>query len=462
MKSKMNVKSILIMAIIGIISFFFINMSLAADTGKVNVETANLREKADDKSKILDLVSLNQEVEILEKSGDWYKVKAKGITGYLRQDLVKTNNEQTENNIQNNNTTTSTESQTTNSTEEQTEVNSQVQEQQDVNTEVQEQIATGKKIIAKNSKLKTLPIITASEISELKENDEVNCTEVLNGWAYIESNDSKGWIRKENLKNEKTESVQENKEEPKEEKTEEKEEQENKNEEAKTEQKTQTTKTMYVNTSSINLRTEANTKSGIVTTLPVNTAVEVIEEANGWCKVKVSGKEGYISASLLSDKKQETSRSIETPRKTEENKQTEKTEANNTNTQQQTTNTSSTSGSSVVEKAKSFIGSKYVYGGSSPNGFDCSGFTSYIYNQYGISLNRTAAGQNSNGTAVDRGNLQPGDLVLFGKSGINHVGIYVGNGQIVHAANASRGVTTDTINSGYYNTNYVGARRVIN
>ena len=68
--------------------------------------------------------------------------------------------------------------------------------------------------------------------------------------------------------------------------------------------------------------------------------------------------------------------------------------------------------------------------------------------------------QYNNGTAVSRANLQPGDLVMFGKSGINHVGIYAGGGMIVHAANSSRGVTTDTINSGYYNNNYVGARRI--
>lgn len=98
---------------------------------------------------------------------------------------------------------------------------------------------------------------------------------------------------------------------------------------------------------------------------------------------------------------------------------------------------------------------------SGPNSFDCSGFTSYVYRQHGISLNRTAAGQYSNGTAVARNNLQPGDLVMFGKSGINHVGIYIGGGNIVHAANRQRGVTIDTINSGYYNNNYVGARRVI-
>ena len=82
-----------------------------------------------------------------------------------------------------------------------------------------------------------------------------------------------------------------------------------------------------------------------------------------------------------------------------------------------------------------------------------------MYKHFGINLNRTAAAQYSNGTAVT--NLQAGDLVMFGKSGINHVGIYIGGNTFIHAANPSRGVTTDTLVSGYYKTNYVGARRIL-
>ena len=84
MKSKMNIKSIVIMAILGIISLFFINMSLAANTAKITVETANLRETADANSKILVQLSQNQEVEIVEEAGEWYKVKSNNITGYVR------------------------------------------------------------------------------------------------------------------------------------------------------------------------------------------------------------------------------------------------------------------------------------------------------------------------------------------------------------------------------------------
>ena len=205
------------------------------------------------------------------------------------------------------------------------------------------------------------------------------------------------------------------------------------------------------------LRAEPNTSSEIVANVTVNTSVDVYEEKDGWSKVKIKSltKEGYISTALLSDTKQETSRGTEATRN--------KTQKSTTPVVNETTTTTTTSegGTSVVAKAKQYIGSRYVYGGSSPSGFDCSGFTSYVYKQFGVSLNRTAAGQYSNGTAVSKSQLQPGDLVMFGKSGINHVGIYIGGGRMVHAANPSRGVTTDTINSGYYANNYVGARRVM-
>ncbi|MBE7026161.1 MAG: NlpC/P60 family protein [Ruminococcaceae bacterium] len=116
----------------------------------------------------------------------------------------------------------------------------------------------------------------------------------------------------------------------------------------------------------------------------------------------------------------------------------------------------------VVEEAMKYIGTPYVYGGSSPRGFDCSGFTSYVYRQLGVTLNRTAAGQASNGISVKKSELLPGDLVLFNTygSGIGHVGIYVGDGNMVHAPYSGQRVRVETINSGYYASTYVGARRI--
>lgn len=423
MKRKRNIKSIVLLAALGIATLFFINISFASTNAKVNVETANLRESADENSKILEQLSQGQEVEIVEKSSDWYKVKVKGMTGYLRQDLLTVK----EKNTVNANTTTSS--------EEKAEVETTKNEETKT-TDTEEK----SKIIVEDTKLKIIPSINATDIIEVKKDEEVIITETINDWVCVQTKTTKGWIYKEKLKSK-----------------------EDKKEEKQTTEQNQVVeesklKTLYIGSESVNLRKEANTNSEVVTKLSLNTAVDVYAEENGWSKVKVNGKEGYISSSLLSEKKKETSRSLETPRtKTSENS------SENTKTSQEkgTTTTVSGKGATVVETAKKYIGCSYVYGASGPSSFDCSGFTSYVFKQHGISLNRTAAGQYSNGVAVSRNQLQPGDLVMFGKSGINHVGIYIGGGQIVHAANKSRGVTTDTINSGYYNNNYVGARRVM-
>lgn len=438
MKSKMNIKGIIIIAVIAIVSMFFINMSFAANTGKISVETANLREEANADSKILEQLSINQEVEILEKSGEWYKVKYNKITGFLREDLLTVNEEIANKET---NTVNTEEQQEQNQAEEQ---QAQKQEEQPENTK--KEIQKGTYIVSENTKLKIVPSINATDIVEVKKDEEVNVTEIINGWACVETMTTKGWIREEKLKN-KEEKVEEAKPE----------EQQKQAEEQKTVAQETVIKTQYVKSATINLRAEPNTNSEIVTSLTLNTSVDVYEEKDGWSKVKVKSvaKEGYISTALLSDKKQETtSRATAKPR----NKVETNTAVNN---EQTTPQPASAGTSSVVAKAKQYIGSRYVYGGSTPSGFDCSGFTSYVYKQFGVALNRTAAGQFGNGVAVSKSQLQSGDLVMFGKSGINHVGIYIGGGQMVHAANPSRGVTIDTINSGYYANNYVGARRVM-
>lgn len=440
MKSKKNIKSIVILAGISIVALFFINISFAANTAKVSVETANLRETADTNSKILELLSQNQEVTILEKEGEWYKVKAQGITGYLRQDVIALNESE-----QNATTQTSTEPTQSEQEEQPTGENQENQANEPETNAVDENQNKDEKTkkVAEDTKLKIVPAINATETIEVKKDQEVTIIEKINGWVCIEVDTVKGWIREEKLK-----SIQEQPA---------NEQEENKNsEEQPTASETAETllKTLYVNTETVNLRQEATTSSEIVAKLKLNTTVEVYKELDGWFKVKAEGKEGYISSSLLSDKKQEVTSRSSTTSRTNSNTSTDK-------PVETTTTATSKIGATVVQTASNYIGSRYVYGASGPNSFDCSGFTSYIYKQHGVSLNRTAAGQYSNGTAVARSDLQPGDLVMFGKSGINHVGIYIGGGNIVHAANPQRGVTIDTINSGYYNNNYVGARRII-
>jgi len=119
-------------------------------------------------------------------------------------------------------------------------------------------------------------------------------------------------------------------------------------------------------------------------------------------------------------------------------------------------------GSAIVGIAYKYVGYRYRYGGSSPKGFDCSGFTHYVYQSAGISIGRSAAAQYSSGKHISRANLQPGDLVFFANTyrrGISHAGIYVGNGKFINAANESTGVIVSNLNSGYWSAHYYGAAR---
>ena len=120
---------------------------------------------------------------------------------------------------------------------------------------------------------------------------------------------------------------------------------------------------------------------------------------------------------------------------------------------------------SVVQAAYAFRGTRYVMGGTSRSGFDCSGFVRFILGATdGVALPRTAIEQYEHGMPVSQAQAQPGDLVFFKntyKSGISHVGIYVGGGQFVHAANAHKGVRADSLNSSYYQAHFAGLRRVL-
>jgi cell wall-associated NlpC family hydrolase len=111
----------------------------------------------------------------------------------------------------------------------------------------------------------------------------------------------------------------------------------------------------------------------------------------------------------------------------------------------------------VVGIAMQYLGIPYVYGGSSPSGFDCSGFVMYDYAQVGVSLPHNAAAHYGYGTPVDRSQLQPGDLVFF--NGLGHNGIYIGGGSFIHSPHTGDVVKISSI-SGWYSSTWVGARRL--
>ena len=125
------------------------------------------------------------------------------------------------------------------------------------------------------------------------------------------------------------------------------------------------------------------------------------------------------------------------------------------------TDSSNSMGSKLVAKAKTKIGCKYVWGAAGPNTFDCSGLTSWVHKQFGISIPRTSLEQSKSGKSVSKANLQPGDLLFWKTTSaeVGHVGMYIGNNQFIHAPNKSKPVKIDSLSSSYYSSRYVRARR---
>lgn len=137
------------------------------------------------------------------------------------------------------------------------------------------------------------------------------------------------------------------------------------------------------------------------------------------------------------------------------------TSASSSSSSTYTTPSASGKGASIVATAQKYLGVPYVWGGTSPKGFDCSGLVQYVCRQNGISLPRTAASQRNAGKYVSRADLQPGDLVFFKSGGrVSHVGIYIGGGNMIHAPQTGDVVKVSSINSTYRVNSYAGAVRV--
>lgn len=193
--------------------------------------------------------------------------------------------------------------------------------------------------------------------------------------------------------------------------------------------------------STVNFRSAASTSSTILGELKNGTAITVLSTSNGWSKVSYAGKTGYISADYLVTASSGTAIS---PSNTAASVSI------------------SAKRQSVLNYAAQFLGVPYVYGGSTPSGFDCSGFTSYVFKNTVGSIPRVAQAQYDATTRVSRDDLLPGDLVFFGSStsSISHVGIYVGSNQFIHAPSTGDVVKYSSL-TGSYATRYQGAGRVI-
>jgi cell wall-associated NlpC family hydrolase len=121
-------------------------------------------------------------------------------------------------------------------------------------------------------------------------------------------------------------------------------------------------------------------------------------------------------------------------------------------------------GSQVADFAQQYVGSRYAWGGSSPAGFDCTGFVMWVYGQFGVELPHNEAGQLASGPAVNSDALQPGDVLVFANTyrrGLSHTGIYLGGGRFVHAVDEAHGVMVSELWDSYWAPRLVGATRAV-
>ena len=298
-----------------------------------------------------------------------------------------------------------------------------------------------------------MPLINSSILSEIKKDSTVTINNEVNGWLYIETDETMGWIlansvdiagEEENLEDDENEKTEEDNK---------KEKETEKNNDEKEVTKI-SERIMYVNSPSIYIRKGPATTYESIDSLVLNAPVTVIGEVDDWYQVKVAGETGYIAKRLLS--------------KTETEESTSRNSGERDNQINQTVSNApaSTRGEEIVNYAKQYLNCPYVYGGSGPSSFDCSGFTMYVYKNFGVSLSHSATAQSRVGTYVSKEDLQPGDLVFFKDyqtmDGIGHVGIYVGNGQFIHASSGTGYcVKYSDLTTGSYANRYETARRII-
>lgn len=348
------------------------------------------------------------------------------------------------------------------------------------------QIGTGV-VTGSSLRLRSEPSLNSSTLTYLNKGTEVAVLEQLDGWFKIEYKDMTGYVSADYLRytpattaEEADEPVIDNEEEP-----------------------IEVKKIGTISGNNVNFRTKPTTSSDIIGKLAKGTEVEVISVADGWCEIVYNGTTGYVSSDYVAIDGQtvaqpkgivigscvnvrsgaSTGHGIIT--KVYAGAIVELLDKNGNwyyisyngykgyisadYVREYKGNATSAIGEQVVALAMSYLGVPYTWGGASPSGFDCSGFTLYIYKQFGYSLSHSASTQWYNtGEYVDRNDLQPGDLVFFadpsrtnGKA-CSHCGIYIGNGEFIHASSSSSGkyVRISSLTSGYYNTYYKGAKRL--
>lgn len=206
----------------------------------------------------------------------------------------------------------------------------------------------------------------------------------------------------------------------------------------------------YITGNNVRFRNGPSLSADIIGEFYFANTVEITGTAGEWTAVRANGKEGYVYSAYVKQGRYAYS----TPSRDGETGQTDVTEP---------APAGKVTGRDIVSYAMNFVGYKYSWGGKAPEtGFDCSGLVYYVYQHFGITLNRVAADQARNGSHVDPANLQAGDILCFYSGGdyIGHAGIYIGDGKFIHAATSTTGVIITEL-SGYYSSRGYEARRIV-
>ncbi|KHS58035.1 hypothetical protein QX51_05045 [Terrisporobacter othiniensis] len=263
------------------------------------------------------------------------------------------------------------------------------------------------------------PGTSYSKVTTLSKGTAVTVHSTSDGWSKITANGVEGYVSSQYLSSKKPSSSNGS---------------------------TSTTSTMYVTPDvGLNVRKGPGTSYSKITKLSKGTAVTVHSTSNGWSKITANGVEGYVSSEYLSSTKPSTGSS----------------DSSNSS------GSTSSSVNAVLNLAAKQLGKPYVWGAQGPSSFDCSGLTYYVYkNAAGVTLPRVSSDQSRYGTTVSKSNLKAGDLVFFDTSGSNngavsHVGIYVGNGEMIHASSSKEKIVQVSIETSYWNNAYVRAKRVL-
>ncbi|MCL2164342.1 MAG: SH3 domain-containing protein [Oscillospiraceae bacterium] len=388
-------------------------VAFASDNGLVTADLLNVRREADKESEVIIKLSQGAEVRVIDMKGDWYQIAFKDVTGWVVTEYLK--------------------------------VDFEVIQVAGDDVNVRKGPGTDELVVGKVQRYERY-IVLDRFVDWFK----IKLPSGENGWindqfAKIVGISYRGVMDGVDVSSQST--VMGSISEP-----------------------ARPTEKMEINGNNVNFRDNPDLEAEIKLSLEKDTVVTVIEKLGEWRKIRLpDGQVGYVNKMFLKEiRPEQVAVADTTTTKSGGSSGASKTKtARTTETNVKAGSGSSAVGSDLISFARQFMGIRYKWGGTTPSGFDCSGFTSYVMRQFGVSIPRTSRDQSRSGSEVSKSNLRTGDLVFFGRSSSNrtvsHVGIYIGDGNFIHSSSGGggKGVTISNLNSGSYAARYVGARRYL-